>query len=81
MHKIDLLERMLSNSNVASNAACTASTLGSASSVSLTSRIRTLSLERRIRSREAAPFADKMLAIMRNAFGGHAFLREEKTDK
>ena len=40
----------------------------------------TLSLERRIRSREAAPFADKMLAIMRNAFGGHTYLREEKKD-
>jgi 6-phosphogluconate dehydrogenase len=31
----------------------------------------TLSLERRIRSREAAPYADKLLAVMRNAFGGH----------
>jgi 6-phosphogluconate dehydrogenase len=41
----------------------------------------TLSLERRIRSREAAPFADKMLAIMRNAFGGHAFLKEKKDVK
>jgi 6-phosphogluconate dehydrogenase len=41
----------------------------------------TLSLDRRIRSREAAPFADKMLAIMRNAFGGHAFLKEKKDEK
>ncbi len=32
----------------------------------------TLSLQRRFRSREAAPFADKLLAAMRQQFGGHA---------
>ena len=32
----------------------------------------TLSLQRRIRSRQAAPFGDKLLSAMRNAFGGHA---------
>jgi 6-phosphogluconate dehydrogenase len=31
----------------------------------------TLSLLRRIRSREEDPFADKLLAVMRNEFGGH----------
>jgi len=32
----------------------------------------TLALQRRFRSREEAPFADKLLAAMRNQFGGHA---------
>ena len=32
----------------------------------------TLSLERRLRSREEEPFGDKLLAAMRNQFGGHA---------
>jgi 6-phosphogluconate dehydrogenase len=32
----------------------------------------TLALERRFRSREEAPFADKLLAAMRHRFGGHA---------
>jgi 6-phosphogluconate dehydrogenase len=32
----------------------------------------TLASERRFRSRQAAPFADKLLAAMRNQFGGHA---------
>jgi 6-phosphogluconate dehydrogenase len=32
----------------------------------------TLSLLRRFRSRDAAPFADKLLAAMRQQFGGHA---------
>lgn len=33
-------------------------------------------LERRFRSREESPFADKLLAAMRNQFGGHAVKRE-----
>ena len=37
----------------------------------------TLALQRRFRSREEAPFADKLLAAMRNQFGGHA-IKEEK---
>jgi 6-phosphogluconate dehydrogenase len=37
----------------------------------------TLSLQRRLRSREEDPFADKLLAAMRNQFGGHAVFREE----
>jgi len=36
----------------------------------------TLALQRRFRSREEAPFADKLLAAMRNQFGGHAVKRE-----
>lgn len=31
-----------------------------------------MALQRRFRSREEAPFADKLLAAMRNQFGGHA---------
>jgi len=30
-----------------------------------------MALERRFRSREAAPFGDKLLSAMRNQFGGH----------
>jgi 6-phosphogluconate dehydrogenase len=36
----------------------------------------TESLMRRIRSREENNFTDRMLAIMRNAFGGHAVKKE-----
>lgn len=36
----------------------------------------TLALQRRFRSRDAAPFADKLLAAMRQQFGGHAVRRE-----
>lgn len=36
----------------------------------------TAALERRFRSREASPFADKLLAAMRKQFGGHAVKRE-----
>jgi len=38
----------------------------------------TESLLRRIRSREENNFTDRMLSIMRNAFGGHAVKTEEK---
>lgn len=37
----------------------------------------TLSLQRRIRSRQAAPFGDKLLSAMRNAFGGHAMKKSK----
>ncbi len=37
----------------------------------------TLSLQRRLRSREEDPFADKLLAALRNQFGGHAVKWEE----
>lgn len=36
----------------------------------------TMALERRFRSREEAPFADKLLAAMRQQFGGHAVQHE-----
>jgi 6-phosphogluconate dehydrogenase len=36
----------------------------------------TMALERRFRSRQEAPFADKLLAAMRRQFGGHAVKRE-----
>jgi len=38
----------------------------------------TMALQRRLRSREEAPFADKLLAAMRNQFGGHAVMRTSK---
>jgi 6-phosphogluconate dehydrogenase len=31
----------------------------------------TASLQRRIRSRQPAPYSDKLVAAMRNQFGGH----------
>ncbi len=36
----------------------------------------TLALERRIRSRETDPLAEKLLAAMRQRFGGHAVASE-----
>lgn len=36
----------------------------------------TLALQRRFRSREEAPFGDKLLSAMRNQFGGHAIKLE-----
>jgi len=38
----------------------------------------TLALQARFRSREEAPFADKLLAAMRNQFGGHAIKGENQ---
>lgn len=37
----------------------------------------TMALQRRFRSREKAPFADKLLAAMRQQFGGHDIKRED----
>lgn len=36
----------------------------------------TLALQRRFRSREESPFADKLLAALRHQFGGHAVKRK-----
>ena len=36
----------------------------------------TLALEQRLRSRESDPFAERLLAMMRNKFGGHEVKRE-----
>jgi len=38
----------------------------------------TASLQRRLRSREEQPYSDKLLAALRNQFGGHAVKRVEK---
>jgi len=38
----------------------------------------TFSLQRRLRSRDSEPFAEKLLAAQRNQFGGHAVKREGK---
>ncbi|MCW5852465.1 MAG: decarboxylating 6-phosphogluconate dehydrogenase [Anaerolineae bacterium] len=40
----------------------------------------TIALERRFRSREAEPFADKLLAALRQQFGGHAVLPDRTGD-
>lgn len=47
-------------------------TVAEAIDLDVAAPIITLSLQRRIRSRQAAPFSDKLLSAMRNAFGGHA---------
>lgn len=47
-------------------------TVAEAIDLNVAAPIITLSLQRRIRSRQAAPFSDKLLSAMRNAFGGHA---------
>ena len=41
----------------------------------------TLSLLRRLRSREQEPFADKLLAMMRHEFGGHAIKTAPEKEK
>jgi 6-phosphogluconate dehydrogenase len=38
----------------------------------------TASLQRRLRSRQEQPYADKLLAAMRNQFGGHTMKKEEE---
>ncbi len=47
-------------------------TVAEAIDLNVSAPIITLSLQQRIRSRQAAPFSDKLLSAMRNAFGGHA---------
>jgi len=37
----------------------------------------TAALQRRLRSRETEPYSDKLLAALRNQFGGHAVKRAE----
>ena len=46
-------------------------TVAEAIDLNVAAPVITLSLEQRIRSRQSAPFADKLLSAMRNAFGGH----------
>jgi len=38
----------------------------------------TAALQRRLRSRETEPYSDKLLAALRNQFGGHAVKRVER---
>lgn len=38
----------------------------------------TASLQRRLRSRQEQPYSDKLLAAMRNQFGGHAVKKAEE---
>lgn len=47
-------------------------TVAEAIDLNISAPVITLSLERRLRSREVEPFADKLLAVMRHQFGGHA---------
>jgi len=37
----------------------------------------TAALQRRIRSRQEEPYSDKLVAAMRNQFGGHAVKKKE----
>ena len=52
-------------------------TVAEAIDLDVAAPIITLSLQRRIRSRQKAPFSDKLLAAMRNAFGGHSVKKAE----
>jgi len=47
-------------------------TVAEAIDLNISAPVITLSLERRLRSREVEPFTDKLLAVMRHQFGGHA---------
>jgi 6-phosphogluconate dehydrogenase len=47
-------------------------TVAEAIDLNVSAPVITLSLLRRLRSREGEPFADKLLAVMRHQFGGHA---------
>ena len=51
-------------------------TVTEAMDLNLPAPVITLALEQRLRSREADPFAEKLLAMMRNKFGGHAVRTE-----
>jgi 6-phosphogluconate dehydrogenase len=46
-------------------------TVAEAIDLNVSAPVITLALLRRLRSREDSPFADKLLAVMRNEFGGH----------
>ena len=52
-------------------------TVAEAIDLNVAAPIITLSLEQRIRSRQEAPYADKLLSAMRNAFGGHDMKKVE----
>jgi 6-phosphogluconate dehydrogenase len=52
-------------------------TVAEALDLNVSAPIIMLSLERRIRSRETSPFADKLVAELRNQFGGHGVQHQE----
>ncbi|MBX3064591.1 MAG: decarboxylating 6-phosphogluconate dehydrogenase [Anaerolineae bacterium] len=52
-------------------------TVAEAIDLNVSAPIIMLSLERRIRSRESDPYADKLLSVLRNQFGGHAIKKQE----
>ena len=52
-------------------------TVAEALDLNVSAPIITLSLDRRIRSRESEPFADKLVAELRNQFGGHGVKHED----
>lgn len=52
-------------------------TVSEAIDLDISAPVITLSLLRRLRSREGETFADRVLAIMRNQFGGHAIKKED----
>ncbi len=51
-------------------------TVSEAIELNVSAPVITLALLRRLRSREPSPFADKLLAMMRHEFGGHAVKTE-----
>jgi 6-phosphogluconate dehydrogenase len=51
-------------------------TVAEALDLNIPAPVITLALEQRLRSRESDPFAERLLAMMRNKFGGHAVKRE-----
>ncbi len=80
---LDLTERALSeNPNLDGIAAYVEDsgegrwTVTEAIDLSCPAPVITLALQSRFRSRDAAPFADKLLAAMRQQFGGHAVKKE-----
>jgi 6-phosphogluconate dehydrogenase len=51
-------------------------TVAEAFDLNIPAPVITLALQQRLRSREDDPFAEKLLAMMRNKFGGHAIKKE-----
>jgi 6-phosphogluconate dehydrogenase len=81
---LDLIADALDNDQILENIAAFVPDSGEgrwtvfeAIDLNISAPIITLSLERRIRSRENAPYADKLLALMRNQFGGHHIKKQD----
>jgi 6-phosphogluconate dehydrogenase len=56
-------------------------TVAEAIDLEVSAPVITLSLLRRLRSREQEPFADRLLAMMRHGFGGHAVKTATEKEK